>query len=1258
MCEIRIMKNIFLIRKLVTRVLSTFGVAITIVFSNPHVNAQVIDTELAGNSLSQYPFFEYIKAVNENATLQVAIDTNRFVDLVGRSCDIYVVNSKTPAQWSLDAALHDVTPDGHQAEIFNVGDIQENTFLIAMPFELSADAGIGLGIGYDVVLDCDHDGMLGDGDYIDGRSAESGVYAVHDTASLGPAEVINVQYNLSSDAAAAFGIPDTHRREDLFYPRDIRSMGKRPLVMIGHGYDHLSDEYGHIGNHLASYGYIVVSHSNDVYSDLASSAAVTTLGHTDAFIDQALSGAIADGDLIDKVDTNRIVWIGHSRGAEGVVVAYNRLFDGSYTPVHFGKNDIKLISSMLPTDFRRDGAIANPQDVNFHLWTAAGDTDVVGVRGDRAQTFRIHERATRFHQSTIVQGAGHLWFNNDDSLSSSPAINPWFSGPCSLGPRDDIVHSILLGHLLPLVKHYVEGNVPAIDFLTRQYESFRPIGVDGDNPCVVVTHEYRNGAVLGNFIIDDYETQPDSGMSSSGAAVSFNVRNLTEGSLDDNDDNFTWVDTDPFNGATQAQSPEVSKAVVFDWTHEDGFYEWEVPVSARNFNDYRSLYFRAAQVTQHPNTLAVSGDLTFDVVIRDNNGNSSAINIGAYSGGIEQPYARDGGWWNEMETVHIRITDFLHNASSVNLNNIVAVRLNVGPSHGSAVGRIIVDELLLSKDVASNSFEILEPLNAMPANAGTPTSGNRVLVRLADAKGQGFAPESLIITVDGVVLTPDQMPTAAMSVGGETWLVIDPGPKANGCYDLQVSLTAFEHVTDQELSSLCYLDAESRKFDRVLAIDQTNSMNRNGSSGSYSTEKMDAAIAAASFYVGLSSAIDKIGVVSFQRRDEDDNGIILEPEELAETEFPLTLVGEGLVDQRPVAREAISEITPDTTPGFIGPETSPGAALLEARSMLNAEEEPGREPNIILLTDGLENYAPFWANSGAPDSPLRPSFVADDIRIDTVGIGADADDATLQDMASTTGGDFVNLIEGRGDGSLFLLSSLANWYKSLDEEVRGEQRFYYKEGLPKASSEVVEFVVEPNLDWMTVAFHSSLDDAVKIELYGPGISSPIVASSSKVTKTISDKYTIYRIRKPLSGTWRYKVLTQNSKTEFFTVVSAPTKLMARLGPIQVEAIEKKNFSVPLRVWIADKKSIQNAEIEGYVRRPDGKVVEITLLDDGLSMDGAANDGLYGFEYKSAVSGSHFVHLTTHGTSSEGLPFKRYISKGVVIPIAQKDAFSR
>lgn len=656
----------------------------------------VTKAQLAGNNLATYPFFEYVKAINVNSSLRVAIDPTRYPAIFGQTCDIYVVAAKKTLGWNNNQTLTDVTSGGMQTQTFLGGNIQGNTFLVAGPLELNAVVGTGLGVGHDVVLDCNQNGVLDGNDYIDGRNNESGIYIVHDTTAPGPYAVTELTYNLPGPVGTSFGIPGSHLAENVFFPTNILSLGQLPLIVISHGNGHNYQYYDHIGNHLASYGYIVMSHANDTVPGPVT-ASTTTLAHTDAFIDQVAAGAIPGGSaLTNHLDPTKIVWIGHSRGGEGVAIAYDRLFDNTYTPVHYVKTNIKLISSMLPTDFSGT-AVANPHDANYHLWTASGDSDVDGSAGQSyLQTYHLHDRATGHRQSTTVQGTGHTWFHNNGGF-------PWFTGPCSIGQTD--THLIQLGYFLPLVKRYVDDNIPSIDFLTRQYESFRPIGAPTGS-CVVVTHEYYDASPAPKtVVIDDYQSQFATNQSSISGGVTFNVTNVVEGLLDDNDATFTWAATDPFNGATQGESSggvynDTTRGVVFDWNGANRFYEWAVPVVAQNFSDYLYLSFRGAQGTQHPNTVAVLGDLTFTVTLRDASSTTSSINIGAYGGGLEEPYQRSGGWHNEMETIRIRLTDFLNNGSGLNLSNVVAVRLNVGPLWGSAQGRIVIDDLVLSNDRA------------------------------------------------------------------------------------------------------------------------------------------------------------------------------------------------------------------------------------------------------------------------------------------------------------------------------------------------------------------------------------------------------------------------------------------------------------------------------------------------------------------------------------------------------------------------------
>lgn len=694
-----------------TRSLKKFGsilIGLSFMFATYSALAAVTETELAGNSISNYPHFEYVKAINANDNVEIAIDPTRFPAIAGQTCDIYVVAAKKTSQWDADITLTDVTPGGMQTETFSATNIQSNTFQVAAPNQLSANAGLGLGVGYDVVLDCNQDGLLNGNDYIDGRRNEAGFYRVHDTTAAGPEAVTELTYNINPAVAASFGIPAGFESQNLFFPTNVAGVkaatgANLPLIIVSHGNGHQYEHYDHIGNHLASYGYVVMSHKNNTGPGPVS-ASTTTLAHTDALINQIAAGAIAGAAaLTGNVDIDRIVWIGHSRGAEGVAIAYDRMFDGTYIPTNYNTADIKLISSMLPTDFEGTDT-ANPHNANYHLWTASGDSDVNGsADAPHVQTFHLHDRATGNKQSTIVQGTGHAWFHNGGGAS-------WFTGPCSIGETN--THLVQLGHFLPLVKRYVEDNIPSIDFLTRQYESFRPIGVPTGNPCIVVSHEYLDASPntpsnpQKTIIIDDYQSEFATGTSSSGASVTFNVDNLTEGRLDDNNSDFAWPTPsdppDPFNGATQASATDTSRGVVFDWTSSNKFYEWEIPVGERNFTNNLFLSLRGAQGTRHPNTLAVLGDLTFKITLRDGQAipASSSISIGAFGGGVEQPYQRSGGWHNEMETIRIRLTDFLNNGSNLDLTNIVAVRLDVGPAHGSAEGRIVIDDLMLSNDRA------------------------------------------------------------------------------------------------------------------------------------------------------------------------------------------------------------------------------------------------------------------------------------------------------------------------------------------------------------------------------------------------------------------------------------------------------------------------------------------------------------------------------------------------------------------------------
>ena len=636
--------------------------------------------ELAGRKLAEFPHFQHVRAFNAGSPVDVAVDTNSVERFVGSKAHVYVVRHKSAAEWAADPTLIDEL-GGPLSVNLQGGGVAANTFRLD-PGLLSGHTGTTeIGVGYDVVVDANRSGRLDGEDAIDGGGDEAGFYVVGDLAAPGPYATVEVLYN-----------GGRMRNQDVYYPANIDQLGKLPLLVVSHGNGHNYRWYDHIGHHMASWGYVVMSHFNNTGPG-PNAAATTTLDNTNAFLQNL--DLIGGGALFGHVDARRIVWIGHSRGGEGVARAYRRLVVGTELATEYGPTDIKLISSIAPTDFLGPGQ-SNPLGATYHLWTGGADSDVNGCADcNICQTFHLHERARKARMSISIHGVGHGDFHDGGG-------NAFAQGPCRVGRAN--THRIMRGHLLALVKHVVDGEPPAQDYLWRQWEELRPIGAP-TGPCAIVQLMYRESPDAGTLVIDDFQTNPELELSSSGGAVVLDVLNPLEGRLDDGNRNFNNVAADQMNGMTLAGPNDTSKGLVFEWTGDRARYlMFEVPAGARDVSDFAYLSFRAAQTTRHPLTTAEAGDVTFSVQLVDAAGRSGTISIGAYGGGIEEPYQRTGcgnngaGWANEFETVRIALRDFRAGAGGPDLEDVVAVVFLFGADHGSAFGRIGFDELTFSRN--------------------------------------------------------------------------------------------------------------------------------------------------------------------------------------------------------------------------------------------------------------------------------------------------------------------------------------------------------------------------------------------------------------------------------------------------------------------------------------------------------------------------------------------------------------------------------
>ncbi|MEM7202429.1 MAG: hypothetical protein AAF628_19310 [Planctomycetota bacterium] len=650
--------------------------------------------QLAGNALAQFPFFEYVRAINRGSSTELAVDPTRYPFVTGKTASVYVTASKTRAQWDADPSLVDVrgTP---QSVTFNGPSIQASTAVLDAgtllgPDESASSGDARVGVGYDVVVDFDGNGQLSGPDLIDGYDAvQAGFYIVRDTArgglktaaSQGPYAVTEILYSGGSFLG-----------QDTYYPTNIAAMGELPLVVVSHGNGHNYQWYDHIGYHLASYGYIVMSHQNNTIPG-SHTAAISTLDNTEFILGS--QATIGGGVLNGHIDDNNITWIGHSRGGDGVARAYDRLFRGTSTPERYSIADIKLISSIAPVDFggTTGNPASHPRNVPaYHLWVAQSDADVTGCSASK--WYRLYERATRNRQWISLYGVGHGDYH--DGGGSSVA-----SGPCLVGRAQ--THTIVRGYLLPLVEHFVRGDVPSRDFLWRQYESFHAVG-SAEGTCVSANLAFQDEPASGKLVIDDFQSNPDPGLASSGATVAATVNNYREGRLADVNSNFTWMASDPFNGfihdSTTASTRTDSFGVVFDYEGNSSI-TYSLQPGQRDFRPYVYLALRAAQGTRNPFTIAELGDITFTVMLEDGDGDRASMNIGAYGGGVEEPYQRTScgtgtGWTSEFEIIRLRLTDFLNNGNALDLSDITELTFQFGPSFGSRQGRLALDEIELT----------------------------------------------------------------------------------------------------------------------------------------------------------------------------------------------------------------------------------------------------------------------------------------------------------------------------------------------------------------------------------------------------------------------------------------------------------------------------------------------------------------------------------------------------------------------------------
>jgi dienelactone hydrolase len=279
--------------------------------------------------------------------------------------------------------------------------------------------------------------------------------------------------------------------------------GPFPLVLVVHGNHDMKDfsdpGYEYLGRLLASRGYIFASvDMNFINGSIRGENDARgwfLLKHVEAF---RRFGETEGNPFHGRVDTDRVVLIGHSRGGEAVghAAAFNRLErypdDGNVT-FDFGFG-IRGIIAIAPVDgqYRPADRLVPVRDVNYLVFHGSHDGDVTSFMGLRQyQRVTFTDSAPNFKAAVYVHRANHgqwntVWGDGDWGPRSSRVLDlrPLLPAADQRRMAEVYISAFLEATLrddaryLPLFRdHRVAGNwLPKTMYFTRYSDSsFRPV---------------------------------------------------------------------------------------------------------------------------------------------------------------------------------------------------------------------------------------------------------------------------------------------------------------------------------------------------------------------------------------------------------------------------------------------------------------------------------------------------------------------------------------------------------------------------------------------------------------------------------------------------------------------------------------------------------------------------------------------------------------------------------------------------------------
>ncbi len=579
------------------------------------------------------------------------------------------------------------------------------------------------------------------------------------------------------------------------------------------------------------------------------------------------------------------------------------------------------------------------------------------------------------------------------------------------------------------------------------------------------------------------------------------------------------------------------------------------------------------------------------------------------------------------------------------------------------------------------TLTILEPLqNPGHAMVGAPSSPIATLTRFkitsAGLGVSGVVSSSIAFNAEGA--SPTLVPGSFQEVGpGEYWAVIIPPLKPAGTTFVDYQVTLSGGAADTKPDALLYVDPGN--VDMALLFDESGSMNTQDTPGEGT--RIVNARKAGSVIPDLLRNGDRVAVLGFGASDipagcglpPDGSGTGNCPDATITRMARTDVVLPGTVA---VAEGAVNAVT--TRPVW----TNIGQGLVDAKDLLLANPGNTTPDFIYLLSDGRENVNPLYVAVRAqlqasgvhintigfgPEAPgaLLSQIAADTggtyRPVSTSGLGTSGPVPVL--LTSIDGMDAMaaqkSVLEALGTPEALiapLVASapylpgqlvLADVYDYFDTDSQDASRLFHFNfvAVPNNTFQEASGVVDSSSNELTFVVAGKQEDfgfcqggySREVEILPPGFDPakrwfPISPRDGSTPVDWDIRNNTYDdtviIKNPAVGLWRIRTLYSSCQTSSLSdfmmnaSVQSTIHLQGRFFNL-TDGQASAGSVVPIVANLMTKSGLLPGAFVVAAIENEGGTDFVVLGDDGNNHDGAAGDGIYGWNYSQTDHGGSY-----------------------------------